>query len=148
MKNSIAGFVIVALVALTGCNRGTPGGPGATQPESDKRSYDPREADDSFRLSMPFLSTSLKQGEAKAFTIGIKRGKNFDQDVALHFADMPRGVTLEPDASVIKSGDTEAKMTLKAADDASLGSFTVKVTGRPTKGGDAVNELKINVAQK
>jgi hypothetical protein len=45
-------------------------------------------------------------------------------------------------------GDTEAKVTLKATADASLGDFTVKVTGHPTKGRDATNELKITVAKK
>jgi hypothetical protein len=29
-----------------------------------------------------------------------------------------------------------------------LGDFTVKVTGHPTKGPDATNELKITVAKK
>jgi hypothetical protein len=35
-----------------------------------------------------------------------------------------------------------------AADDASLGDFAVKVTGHPTHGADASNELKITVAKK
>jgi hypothetical protein len=33
-------------------------------------------------------------------------------------------------------------------DDASLGDFTIKVTGHPTKGADATNEFKITVAEK
>jgi hypothetical protein len=35
-----------------------------------------------------------------------------------------------------------------AKDDASLGDFTIKVTGHPTKGADATNEFKITVAEK
>jgi hypothetical protein len=32
----IAGLLVVALVAFTGCNQGTPGGPGATSPSAKK----------------------------------------------------------------------------------------------------------------
>jgi hypothetical protein len=49
---------------------------------------------------------------------------------------------------LIKHGDTEAKLTFKATDDASLGDFTVKVTGHPTKGSDAANDFKIGVVKK
>ena len=94
------------------------------------------------------MSTTLHQGGAKEVSIGIERGKNFEEDVTLKFADGPKGVTLASANPVIMHGDTEAKVTLKATDDASLGDFTVKVTGHPTKGGDATNELKITVAKK
>ena len=93
-------------------------------------------------------STSLKQGEAKTVSVGIKRDKSFDQDVALTFSDMPKGVTLEPDAPVIKHGDTEAQITLTGADDASLGKFAIKVTGHPAKGAEASNEFKLVVAKE
>jgi len=146
MKSSFAGLVVMALVAFTGCNRGTPGGPGATDATPKKPAFG--QADDTFNLSVPYMSTSLKQGETKAVSISIKRGKNFDEDVTLKFADVPKGVTLDPASPVIKHGDTEAKLTLKAADDASLGDFTIKVTGHPTKGGDSSNEFKITVDKK
>ncbi len=80
--------------------------------------------------------------------IGIKRGKNFSEDVTLKFADGPKGVTLASASPVIMHGDTEAKVMLKATDDASLGDFTVKVTGHPAKGADATSEIKITVAKK
>ena len=94
------------------------------------------------------MSTTLNQGGAKEVSIGIERGKNFGEDVTLKFADGPKGVTLASVNPVIMHGDTEAKVTLKATADASLGDFTVKVTGHPTKGADATNELKITVAKK
>ncbi len=146
MKRSFTGLLAMALVAVTGCNQGTPGGPGAADPTAKKPLYG--QANDTFHLSVPTLSTTLKQGETKEGSIGIKRGKNFDEDVTLTFADVPKGVTLDPASPVIKHGDTEAKFTLKGADDASLGDFTVKVTGHPTKGGDASHEFKLTVAQK
>ncbi len=136
----------MALVAVTGCDKGTPGGPGAVDPAAKKPLYG--QATDTFDLSVAAVSTSLKQGDAKEGSIGIKRGKNFDQDVTLTFAGLPKGLTIEPASLVIKHGDTDAKYTVKAGDDAPVGDFTVKVTGHPTKGGDATNELKVTVALK
>jgi hypothetical protein len=37
---------------------------------------------------------------------------------------------------------------LKAAEDAALGTFTVKVTGHPKTGADATREFKFTVAKK
>ena len=86
--------------------------------------------------------------QPRKVAVGIKRGKNFDEDVTLEFAEGPKGVTIDSANPVIKHGDTEAKLTFKATDDASLGDFTVKVTGHPTKGSDASNDFKITVAKK
>jgi hypothetical protein len=94
------------------------------------------------------MSTTVEQGQSKDVKIGIDRGKNFDGDVTLDFAEEPKGVTVETVNPVIKRGDTEAKVTVRAADDASLGNFTVKVMGHPNAGPDAVGEFKITVAKK
>lgn len=147
MKISFAGLLMTALVALTGCNQGIPGGPGVTtNPPHKPPAYG--EADNTFNLSMPRTSTTLHQGETKDVSIGIERGTNFDGDVTLAFADGPKGVTLDSANPVIKHGDSEAKVTLKARDDASLGDFTIKVTGHPSKGPDATNLLKVTVVKK
>lgn len=103
---------------------------------------------DTFTLSGSFLSPSLKQGETKALAMSIKRDKAFDQDVTLSFADLPAGVTVEPASPTFKSGDAETKFSLKAADDAALGTFKVMVTGHPTKGADATHEFKFTVNKK
>lgn len=105
-------------------------------------------AKDSFTLSVPRLSTSLKQGGTQTVSIGIKRDKSFDQEVALKFGDMPTGVTLKPQAPVIKQGDAEAQVTLTAESDAALGNFDIKVTGHPAKGADASNELKLALVKE
>ena len=146
MKSSLAGLLALALVALTGCNQGTPEGSGITTRPRSNPSYG--EAEKTFNLSVPRMSTTLHQGETKEVAIGIERGKNFEEDVTLKFADGPEGVTIESASPIIKHGDTEAKVTLKATADASLGDFTVKVTGHPTKGPDATSEFKITVAKK
>jgi hypothetical protein len=146
MKTSFAGLLALAIVTLTGCNQGTPGGSGITNPPQKQPAYG--EAENTFKLSVPRMSTTLHQGETKEVAIGIERGKNFEGDVTLKFAGGPEGVTIESASPTIKHGDTEAKATLKATADASLGDFTVKVTGHPIKGPDATNELKITVAKK
>jgi len=146
MKFSVAGLMMLAVFALTGCNQGTPGGPGVTNPPHKQPAYG--ENENTFNLSVPHMSTTLHQGETKEASIGIARGKNFDGDVTLIFAEGPKGVTLDSASPMIKHGDTEAKVTLKAAADASLGDFTIKVTGHPVTGADATSEFKVTVAKK
>jgi hypothetical protein len=142
MKRTFAGLLVVALVALVGCDsKDHAGGPGATNATAKQPRYG--EADNTFNLTVP--STNLKQGETKDVSIGIKRGTNFQEDVTLKFADVPQGLTFDPTSSVIKHGQTETKVTLKATVDASLGDFNVKVTGHPTQGGDATHEFRITI---
>jgi uncharacterized membrane protein len=146
VKRRLTVLLATALVALAGCDRGTSGGPGVTNPPHKQPANG--EADDTFNLSMPLMSTTLHQGESKEVAVGIKRGKNFDEDVTLKFAEGPQGVTIDSTNHVIKHGDTELKVTLKAQEDASLGNFTINVTGHPAKGADATSQLKITVAKK
>ena len=153
MKSLHVSLVALALVAASGCTQGTPGGPGATNTPSQPTTVTAQkpvlgQAEETFNLSVPSLSTNLKQGETKTASISLTRGKNFDEDVTLKFDDMPKGVTIDPASPVIKHGDKEAKITFQAADDAALGDFTVKVTGHPTKGADAKTEFKLTVAEK
>jgi uncharacterized membrane protein len=146
MKSLFAGLMVTAVVVLTGCNQDTPGGPGPTPRTANKPVFG--QADDAFSLGVPKLSTKLKQGETKDVAISVARGKNFGEDVTLKFTGVPKGVTLDPASPVIRHGDKEAKITLKVADNASMGDFTLKVTGEPSKGMAASSELKITVAQK
>jgi uncharacterized membrane protein len=149
----LAAVGLAALVAFAGCNKGTTGGPGADK-EKDKKSKleqaedKVRQPEDTFTLSVPILSTKIKQGGSKAVTVGIKRGKNFGQDVTLKLSGLPDGVSVEPSEPAIKKGDKDVKLTFTASDDAALGDFTVKVTGHPEEGGDATNEVKLTVQKK
>ena len=146
MKSAFAGLFTLVLVSVMGCNESTPGGPGISTPPRRQPTFG--EAEKTFNLIAPRLSTTLHQGETKEVSIGIKRGKNFEGDVTLSLADGPKGVTIESASPLIKHGDTEAKVTIKMTGDASLGDFTVKVTGHPTKGPDATSDLKLTVAKK
>jgi hypothetical protein len=139
--------VAVAAVS-TGCNnQNTSGGPGASNSTNKSGTHIGQE-ENSFRLSPPTLATRLKQGETKEAAIGIKRGKNFDQDVSVKFENVPKGVHIEAASPSIKHGDDEIKVAVKAADDAAVGDFTVKVVGHPKTGDDAASEFKLTVSKK
>ncbi len=144
MKAYLSVILFGVLIILVGCNQGTSGGPGASSPPTKKPMTG--QIDDTFSLSMP--SMKVNQGETVTASVGIDRGTNFSEDVSLKLNDLPKGVTLESASPLIKHGDKETKLTLKAAEDAALGDFTVKVTGHPTKGADAVSELKISVVKQ
>ena len=109
MKRSSAGLLamVMVMVAFSGCSQAVPGGPGVTSPSQKQPAYG--EADKTFNLSVPHMSTTLHQGEAKDVSIGIERGKNFEEDVTLKFADGPKGVTLASANPVIMHGAPRRK---------------------------------------
>lgn len=143
MKTLFAGMMVITIAAVAGCNQGSPGGPGTTGTSPTFG-----QAENTFNLTVPVLSAPLQQGESIEATIGIKRAKNFDEDVALKFVDVPKGVTIDPASPVIKHGDTDVKITLKAEDESPVGDFKFKVTGHPEKGGDAHIDFKLTIAAK
>jgi hypothetical protein len=107
------------------------------------------EAANTFSLSVPFESVQLAQGEEKAVLIGINRGEDFREEVAIEVAGLPQGVTLETVKPVISQGDTEVELLLKSTADAALGDFTIKVTGKTaSSGADFSKEVKLTVAEK
>lgn len=109
----------------------------------------PGEADKTFSLSVPFESVGLTQGEEKSVLIGINRGENFREEVTIEVSDLPTGVTLATTDPSITHGSTDATLKFKAASDAALGDFTVKVKGHTaSSGADFTKELKMTVAKK
>jgi hypothetical protein len=154
MKNVLAAVIVVALLALVGCDKGTQGG--ASHPDSGKGLGEKmgKTGEGSFKLSVPTFSKSLQQGESRNVKVGITRGKNFDEDVTLKFEGaskgeaLPKGITITPEAPTIKHSETEVSITIAASADAALGKHTIKVIGHPTKGGDATNEFTINIEKK
>jgi uncharacterized membrane protein len=145
---------MLALGALIGCSGGSSGtsekhagGPGAATSASQKAPV-VGESEGTFDLSPPSTAVHVKQGETKEVRIDIKRGKNFDKDVALKFADVPKDVEVKPADPVIKHGDTGVVLMITAKDTAAVGDFKVKVTGHPTEGKDAAETLEIKVSAK
>ncbi|MBX3415816.1 MAG: hypothetical protein KF708_24240 [Pirellulales bacterium] len=104
------------------------------------------EADNSYRLSLPFQAVTVKQGDNLNFAVGISRGQNFSDEVAIKLEGLPSGVSQVNDRSSIERDKSDSQLVLKAADDAALGEFTVKVTGHTTSSEvDATDEFKLTV---
>ena len=135
-------ILLAAVVGFGGCNQGTSGGPGAASPPVKERIG---QTDDTFSLTLS--SVALNQGQTKTVPVGIKRGNNFSEDISLKLAGVPKGVTFTPAEPIIMRGATDTELVFNATDDAALGDFTVKVTGHPTKGADAMTEMIITVAK-
>lgn len=157
MKSLLGGLATAVLALTMGCNQSssTPGGPGVTAVPNQTTSAPSAahkpvlgEAEETFSMNTPVLSTRVKQGESTTAKISLSRGKNFDEDVALKFMDIPSGVTLTPVTPMIAKGDSEATIDVQAASDAAIGEFTVKVLGHPQKGADATSELKLTILEK
>lgn len=169
MKPLMPIVLLSGAVSMLGCADGTPGGPGAgTKTTSTERKVETPatvntpatdttttvnrptygEAEETFRISAPTLSTSLKQGESTTAKLSLSRGTNFDEDVTLSFENLPKGVTIEPTTVVIKHSDKEAEVMIQAAPDAALGDFKIEVIGHPTQGLDAKNEFTVTVSER
>src|SRR5258708_2414014 len=119
MKHSLGAWSLAGMLAVTGCATGTSGGPGT--PDSGREQPIVGQADDTFQLAKG--ETILRQGETKSVSIVIKRARNFDEDVTLKFSDLPKGLSVDNSFPRIKHGDSEARFTLTATDDAALGDF-------------------------
>ena len=146
MKLTTMMIVGGAALALYGCNQdSTPGGPGTALPESEKPMVG--RTDNTFTLDVPMMAAKLEQGAMDTLTIGIKRGTNFAQDVALNFSDVPQGIHIQPDTPMIARTEEEAKFTVHADADAPLGDFKVKVSGVPETGAPANAELSLTITK-
>jgi hypothetical protein len=143
MKRLIGPLLLASLAAFVGCNKeGTSGGPGVTD-TSTKPPMIGRQ-DNTFALTT--ASVSVKPGAAATVSsIGIKRGTGFDQDVSVEFADLPKGVTIDPASATIAKSATEAKFNVTAAESTTPGDYTVKVVGKPATGGNSTGDFKLTV---
>src|SRR3984885_12568723 len=67
MKNTLMAVAAAALIAVVGCNTGTPGGPGVDKNKDNKSKVEKAKdavgtADDTFTLSAPPLAAKLNEG--------------------------------------------------------------------------------------
>jgi hypothetical protein len=161
MKTFAIGVYAFVMFAAFGCNKSSPENSKATA--SNEKPSQPvttvkkpvvekliaGEADETFSLSVPFESVALTQGAEKSVLIGINRGENFREEVAIEVSGLPEGVTMATTDPSIKHGTADATLMFNAASDAALGDFTVKVTGHTaSSGADFTKELKMTVAEK
>lgn len=145
MKIIVTSLMMGVLIALSGCNPTTSGGPGTTAPDSEKPMVG--QTDDTFRLVLPQMATDLDQGESKTIEVSIDRATNFDQRVSLAFNDLPAGVSVTPSVTAIESMEEKVNITIAAAADASLGDFKIVIVGSPESGGEATTEMKLTISK-
>ena len=156
MKISCIASLVLVAGTLSGCGESATQGPEATTAASSPKPEKvvvlkptlPGEKEHTFSLSVPFEAVALTQGDNQEVQIGINRGENFGEQVAIKVSGLPAGVTVQPSDSVIPHGSTGVPLTFRAADDAALGSFSAQVTGRTqSSSADFTQVLKITVAQ-
>jgi uncharacterized membrane protein len=132
MKSSIVAGII-AMIALVGCQKSEPGGRGG---------------DDTFKVVVPAVSTSVKQGEVQTLRVSVERGAGFQQAVKLE-VKAPSGLTIDPDSTTVKTSDKgDVQLTITAAKDAPLGEHKVLIKGTPDKGEAAETDFKVTVSAK
>ncbi len=159
MKMSFVSLFVVTLVTLVGCSESSSRTPVATARGTEDQSAEPvrtvvnkpiiGESDEAFSLSVPLESVSLTQGQEQSVLIEINRGVDFREEVAIDVSGLPEGVTLVTADPVIKQNGTDATLMFKAAGDAAMGEFTVKLTGHTSNSGaESTKELTMTVAQK
>lgn len=144
------------LVVAIGCGVNSPGGPGISDVPNVSGVSNTTTADyrptlgvpeEAFSLVIPATSIRLNAGESARVAIGIKRGRNFQEDVTLSITGLPEGISVQPDTPVIKVSDPEATLNLHANADVPTGTHQITVIGHPSSGADARSETSVIVSR-
>lgn len=142
-------LVAASLVAVIGCNGSgvdeQAGGPGADV-RSDQ-DQEPQQEAKTFTPSLDQENLELPAGQEKEMTLSIERGDQFDQTVTVEIKP-PQGITAEPKTIELQSGQTEGKVTFKAASDAAVGEEqAVELTFQPESGESVKKQLMVTVTE-
>jgi hypothetical protein len=168
--------MLVGALGLVGCTRESPkGGPGATNtgptttaskdtqkttttttPTDDGKTQTTTKTtttttndkrDDTFTVQVPAGATNVTQGKREEVTISIDRDGDFNEPVHIKFS-APKGITMVPAETSIKTGETKAKVAIEAAADAPVGRHSITVTGSPQTGASTSVKMDIDVKKK
>jgi hypothetical protein len=105
------------------------------------------EAGKKLKVTVPATATTVKQGEETKVTIKVTKDK-FDDDVTLHFKQLPEGVKVVDSDMKVPKGGKEVTVTLKA-DDKAKPEKGQKVVVQAEGGGlKTQEELTLNVQEK
>ena len=111
----------MAMASLVGCTTTEEGG---------------RSGTDTFTVSVPGLSTTVKQGETEVARVTVNRGQGFKQSLKLEMK-ATAGLQVTPGNVTLKLGDKgDVQLTITAAADAPLGEHKVAVKATPDTGGE------------
>ena len=132
MRNAILIVMTLALIAVVGCQAGSPRGGGSGQ-------------DEGFRIVVPTGNTTVQQGEAESVYISLNRGQSFKRDVTLDIRSSD-GISVEPTTVLIKSSDRPtAQVRLTAATDAAIGMYHVNINATPATGEPTSARFNVDV---
>jgi uncharacterized membrane protein len=102
---------------------------------------------DSFKVTAPTMTTSLKQGEKETVTMNVTRGTDFKKNVDLK-ADAPKGLkAVLVSSKVAPSDPATISMTIEADKTCPLGDHIVKVTATPDSGAATTVDVKVTVKE-
>ena len=134
MKKALVVVVgLIAMAALVGCKKSEEGG---------------RAGNETFRVVVPAMSATVKQGEVQTVRVSVERGEGFKQGVKLEMK-APTGLQVDPQSTMVNPGDKgDVQLTITAAKDAPLGDKKIMVKGTPDKGEPADTEFKVTVSAK
>src|ERR1035437_6667906 len=116
MTKALIAAAVIGMAALVGCKKSEEGG---------------RAGADTFRLSVPALSTAVKQGETQVAQVTVKRSEGFNQAIKLE-VKAPTGLQVDLEIATVKPGDKgDVQVKIMAAKDAPLGEQKVMIKGTP-----------------
>jgi uncharacterized membrane protein len=126
----IVAVALMATAALVGCKMSEEGG---------------RAGSGTFRLTVPALTTDVRQGEVQTVRVSVERGEGFTQEVKLE-VKAPTGLQVDPESTMVKAGDRAAtQLKITAAKDAPLGNQKIMVKGTPGTGEATSTEFTVKV---
>ncbi len=126
--------MLIFTATLTGCSK-----------SSDEGG---RAGNDTFRVTVPAVTTDIKQGELQTVRLTLERGAGFKQRIKLELK-APAGLEVDPQGTTVEpsdEGDVQLKITV--AKDAAIGEYKILVKGTPDKGEPTDTEFKIAVIAK
>ncbi len=135
MNKAFVGALValVAMAVFVGCTKSETGG-GA--------------GNDTFKVVVPALATSVKQGELQTVKVSIERGDGFKRSVKLEFKSST-GITVDPASTTVQPSDKgDVQLKIAAANDAPLGESLILVKATPSQGEAAETQIKITVSAK
>ena len=132
MKTAIAIVMILTLAILSGCQTSSRAGGSVVSNKA-------------FRIAVPTIETSIKQGELQPIIVSLLRDPLFKQDVELQI-NAPKGISMDPTRVTVKASDKpDVQLQITAANDAAVGEYRVVVTATPQTGEPTSVSLTVRV---
>ncbi|MFB3894217.1 MAG: hypothetical protein ACE15C_19605 [Phycisphaerae bacterium] len=130
MRTVVATVLAFGLVGAYGCTSPQGGGPGT---------------DEGFKIAVPLLPTSIKQGEVKDVSVSLQRGKYFKQDVKVDIS-ASKGISVAPSEVTVKAEDKpQVPFRVTVPKDAALGEYLIYMKGTPQTGQPTSMNMKVKV---